>query len=79
MELPVSVDEVGVVHVYTALVPALLEAVKVAFGDEHVVNTWPDVNRVSVGAELSAVTENVFAVLVDDVTQPVTVFVTAKV
>lgn len=58
---------------------ALLVADNVAFGDEQDVVTDCAVFNVSVGVLLFEITEYVFAVLVNDVTQPVRVLVTTKV
>ena len=77
--LPVTVADEGLVHVYTELGSALLDADKVAAGAAQVVVTDPAVPKVNEGVALSAITVNELAVLVAEETQPVKVFVTAKV
>jgi len=57
----------------------LLEPDKVTLGAAHVAVNDGAVPNVNVGGVLLAITVNVLAVLVKEVTQPVTVFVTANV
>jgi len=65
--------------VYIVFGSALLVPDNVASGAAHVVVTDDAVPNVNVGDTLSAITVKVFAVLVKEVTQPVNVFVTARV
>ena len=76
---PISVEDDGVVHVYTELGSALLVPDKLTLGTAQVAVTDGAVPNTNVGEVLFAITVNEFAELVLVETQPVNVLVIAKV